>query len=187
MNLEAEAQTGKPFSTYFDMPVSTFIPSSGNPEQLTFSFKGKRTAALEASIQPGEIELGPASLLKWDGTFLVNGVQKATGRFTNSLVSAGLFVTPDPENVEYANKWWVWAEIDIREDLEASIFPAWAIYEGPLFGKVDGLYLYDGDDPDQPRQIKWTRQKKILEIALVDGNITTVKNIQCGNIDIPRL
>jgi hypothetical protein len=47
--------------------------------------------------------------------------------------------------------------------------------------------LYDGGSPTEEFNIKWTRQKKILIIALVDDKITTVKNLQCGNIDISHL
>lgn len=151
---------------------------AGGGEVITFAFKGKKTGDLEASIQTGEVEIGPATVLKWDGSCLVNGSSVASGRFTNSLSSGGAFATPVAGNT----RWYVWAEVDIREDIANSVFPKWRLMEGATITP-----LYDGGSLTEEFKIKWTRQKKILEIALVDDKITTVKNLQCGNIDIPRL
>jgi hypothetical protein len=147
-------------------------------EVLTFAFKGKKISDLDASIQPGEVELGPASVLKADGTYWVNGTQVATGRFTNSLTSLAWNATPTTG----VTVWNVWAEVDCRDDAANSVFPKWRIMEGETITP-----LYDGGSPTEEFNIKWTRQKKILIIALVDDKITTVKNLQCGNIDISHL
>ena len=150
---------------------------AGGGEVLTFAFKGKKTAALEASIQTGEVELGPATILKADGTCWINGTSVASSRFTNNLTSLGWFATPTAGSTT----WLVWAEVDIRENAGASVYPSWTLNEGAT---ITALEPESGADA---RNIKWTRQKKILQIALVDDVITVVKNIQCGNIDIPRL
>ena len=152
--------------------------SGSGGEVLTFAFKGKKISALDASIQPGEVELGPASVLKADGTYWVNGTQVATGRFTNSLTSLAWNATPTTG----VTVWNVWAEIDTREDIANSVFPKWRIMEGEAITP-----LYDGGSLTEEFNLKWTRQKKILIIALVDDAITTVKNLQCGNIDISHL
>jgi len=143
--------------------------------EAIFAFKGKKTAALEASIQPGSVELGASTELKWNGTCWVNGVQVATDRFTNSLTSGGLFVTPEAGNT----RWYVWAEVDPRQDIDADIFPRWRLREGAA---VDPLY--NGGNTEELFHLDWARQRLVLEIALVDDVITTVKNLQCGNIDV---
>jgi hypothetical protein len=144
---------------------------------LTFAFKGKKTAALEASIQTGEAELGPATVLKADGTCWINGTSVADERLTNNLTSMGWSATPTAGSTT----WFVWAEVDIREDAGASVYPSWTLNEGA------SITALEPEDGAEARNIKWTRQKKILQITLVDDIITNVKNLQCGNIDIPRL
>ena len=151
-------------------------PATG--EFITFSFKGTKTGDLEVSIQTGEVELGPATVLKADGTCWINGTQVATGRFTDSLTSGLWSATPTAGSAI----WFVWAEVDVREDDAGSVFPKWRLMEGATIPP-----LYVGSDPSEEFNLKWTRQKKILQIAIVADKITTVKNLQCGNIDIPRL
>lgn len=181
-SLDADDLMRRALGSSEQMPAAQEYPEEAMPAAggtvITFAFKGKKISALDASIQPGEVELGPASVLKADGTYWVNGTQVATGRFTNSLTSLAWNATPTAG----ATVWNVWAEIDAREDIANSVFPKWRIMEGATITP-----LYDGGSLTEEFKIKWTRQKKILIIALVDDAITTVKNLQCGNIDISHL
>ena len=47
-NIESENQTGKPFSTYFDMPVSTYISQgSGRKDNSSFAFKSSTDTTIK--------------------------------------------------------------------------------------------------------------------------------------------
>ena len=134
------------------------------------SFAVTQDGELTATMLPGEVELGPATRLTWDGKRLVNGTEAATGCLTNHLTDeTTITVTAG------STKWYVWANVDITDGSES-----WEIFEGATVTP-----LVESEDPDA--EIKTIRQKILVELTIVDDVITEVVNRQCGNIDIPRL
>jgi hypothetical protein len=128
---------------------------TGGGEVLTFSFKGKKTAALEFTIQPGAIELGPDTVIEW------TAIKDSGG--TNPISST--------QTIPSGNTaWYVWANIDVSDGAESA-----KILTGASIAALNST------------EKKTIRQKLLIQVAIVSDNITTVKNLQCGNIDIPRL
>lgn len=127
--------------------------------------------ALTATITPGEVELGPATRLTWDGKRIINGtVNAASGCLTNHLTDQTTITVPTGNTV-----WYVWANVNIVEDAET-----WEIFEGAAV-----TALVESEDPSA--EIKVIRQKIIAVLTIADDVITGVENKTCGNIDIPRL
>lgn len=130
-----------------------------------------RSGDLTATITPGEVELGPATRLTWDGKRLINGTENAgSGCLTNHL-TGGTTITVLTGNTA----WHVWANVNIVEGAES-----WEIFEGATVTP-----LVDSETPGA--EIKVIRQKIIAVLTITDDVITGVENKTCGNIDIPRL
>jgi hypothetical protein len=147
--IEADNPTGKTFQPFDEGRGTTFIPEGGSGEAVTFSFNGKKTGALEFSIQPGAIELGPDTVIE-------------SGSITGYSITQTI-----PEG---NTSWYVWVNVDVTDGAEAA-----EMFTGSSITALTS------------EEKKHIRQKRIIQVAIVDDVITTVKNLQCGNIDIPRL
>lgn len=167
--LEADRQVGNPFPLDFNMPVSSYGQAIQEPE--SYSFRVSQSGALTATMTPGEVELGPATRLTWDGKRIINGtVNAASGCLTNHLTDQTTITVPSGNTV-----WYVWANVNIVEGAET-----WEIFEGAAV-----TALVESEDPSA--EIKVIRQKIIAVLTIADDVITGVENKTCGNIDIPRL
>lgn len=147
------------------------VESEAVTDPTSFALKVAISGALTATITPGEVELGPATRLTWDGKRIINGTEDAaSGCLTNHLTGETTITVTTGNTV-----WYVWANVNIVDGAET-----WEIFEGPAVTP-----LVESEDPSA--EIKVIRQKIIAVLTIVDDVITAVDNKTCGNIDIPRL
>ena len=129
---------------------------------MPYSFQSKIMGALTASMLSGGITLGPFTRIEWA-----------------AITSASLTITVD----DVTPKWFVWLSVDVREGAEAATW-----HEG-----ADMATYYAGLTDDEK---KYTAIAPLVEITATDKSdppdysawsIDEVKNLQCGDVLIPRL
>lgn len=127
-----------------------------------FSFKATASGDLSATMLAGGITLGPFTRIEW-----------------GSITSASLDITVDDATAA----WWVWMSIDVRDGAEAA---EW--HEG-----ADMATYYSSLTDDEKKYtmivplVYITASDKAVSPDPASWSIDEVKNLQCGDILIPRL
>ena len=160
--LRAEKDTDRQFPIWPNQRVNHFIPEAGGGDESLFSFKATKATALTATMLSGGITLGPFTRIEWA-----------------SITGASLTITVD----DVTPDWFVWLDVDVRDGVEAA---SW--HEG-----ADMASYWSGLTDDVK---KYTTLVPLVQITATDKSsppddsawsIDEVKNLQCGDVYIPRL
>ena len=160
--IEADNPTGKTFQPFDEGRGQTFVPETSSGDASLFSFKASKTGDLAATMLSGGITLGPFTRIEWA-----------------SITSASTAITVD----DITPEWFVWISVDVRDGAEAATW-----HEG-----ADIATYYSGLTDDEK---KYKLVVPIVKITATDKSdppddsawsIDEVKNLQCGDILIPRL
>ena len=161
-NLRSEMATSNPLPIWHNQRVNHFIPEAAAGDDSSFSFKASASGELTATMLSGGITLGPFTRIEW-----------------GSITSASLDITVDDATAE----WYVWLSVDVRDGAEASEWHEGADMASYWSGLTDEekkyttlvplVYITASDKAVSPDPANWT--------------IDEVKNLQCGDVYIPRL
>lgn len=135
---------------------------SGASDSSPFSFKAEKTTDLTATMLSGGITLGPFTRIEWA-----------------SITSASTTITVDDATAE----WFVWLDVDVRDEAEAASWHEGADMASYWSGLTDEEKKYTTLVP----LVYITASDKAVSPDPASWSIDEVKNLQCGDVYIPRL
>jgi hypothetical protein len=163
--LRAEKDVDRQFPIWPNQRVNHFIPEASGADESLFSFKATKTTDLTATMLEGGITLGPFTRIEWA-----------------SITSASTTIAVDDATAT----WWVWLAIDVRDDGTNSPAATWC--EGDI-----STYWSSTVTDDEKKYttlvplVYITASNKATGGDPANWTIDEVKNLQCGDVYIPRL